>query len=174
MLVVHDESTFHTNDDDPYMYVEEGRTNCLKRKNVGGGINVSAFCSEKEGVVRLTDDQFRDAQRRRPGIKQDSTIKMKCDTKYATEKTGDTLMGVRHNGWWNNDLVLAQIDRCIPIFEEQHPGCQGLFLFDNSTGHNAYADDALLAHKMGYLPGGKQPLMRETVYVEGQEAVPCF
>ena len=90
------------------------------KATVGGGINVSAFCSEKEGVVRLTDDQFRDAQRRRPGIAQDSTIKMKCGTgtKYSTEKTGDTLMGVRHNGWWNNDLVLAQIDRWIPIFEE--------------------------------------------------------
>ena len=34
----------------------------------------------------------------------------------------------------------------------------------NSTGHNAFADDALIARKMNCLPGGKQPLMRETVF----------
>ena len=31
-------------------------------------------------------------------------------------------------------------------------------------GHNAYAEDALLAHKMNVNPGGKQPKMRDTVW----------
>ena len=166
VLVVHDESTFHTNDDDPYMYVEEGRSNCLKRKDQGGGINVSAFLSEKCGVVRLTDAELNQLRQRHPDINiaQDSTVKMKIGTKYSTANTGDTLLGLEHSGWWNNELVLAQIKKMIPIFEAQHPGCQGLFIFDNSTGHNAYATDALLARNMNSNPGGKQPCMRNTVW----------
>ena len=32
-----------------------------------------------------------------------------------------------------------------------------VFLFDHSSGHCAYAEDALLAHKMNVSDGGKQP-----------------
>ena len=173
VLVVHDESTFHTNDDDPYKYCEEGKASFLKRKDLGGGINVSAFLSEKCGVVRLNDEQWSRLKTTMPNIPQTSTVKMKIGTKYATAKTGEKLLGISHNGWWTNQLVLEQVKQMIPIFEAQHPGCQGVFQFDNSTGHNAYADDALLAHKMGFYPGGKQPRMRDTVW-KGQRQSMVF
>ena len=37
-------------------------------------------------------------------------------------------------------------------------------LFDQSSGHCAYANDALMAHKMNVSDGGKQPFMRDTVW----------
>ena len=37
-------------------------------------------------------------------------------------------------------------------------------IFDHSSCHGAYAEDALNAHKMNAKPGGKQPAMRYTVW----------
>ena len=162
VLVVHDESVFYTNDDENVAWVEDGRGHSLKRKNVGGGCNTSAFLSEEIGVLRMTDEQYAAYNAANPDsdLPQDSTVTMKIGTKYATAKTGETLLGLSHNGWWTNDLVIAQLNNAIKIFEQTHPGKVAVFQFDNSTGHNAFADDALIAHKMSATPGGKQPLMR--------------
>ena len=49
-----------------------------------------------------------------------------------------------------------------------------LFLFDQSSGHCAYADDALIASKMNVSDGGKQPFMRPTRWDgEDQSMVTC-
>ena len=39
-----------------------------------------------------------------------------------------------------------------------------VWIFDHSSCHGAFAEDALNAHKMNARPGGKQPLMRDTVW----------
>ncbi|CAO3703083.1 unnamed protein product [Rhizopus stolonifer] len=44
--------------------------------------------------------------------------------------------------------MIEQFKEAVKIFDELHPMSQGLFLFDNSSNHNAYADDALLAGRM--------------------------
>jgi len=89
------------------------------------------------------------------------------------------------------DSIIPQlVERIIPTFERLHPGDQMLIMFDNSSGHSAYADDALVASKMNMglsacignsflnvspaeveSTGGKQPLMRDGWYdchVSGQ------
>ena len=38
-----------------------------------------------------------------------------------------------------------------------------MWVFDNSSCHNAYSDDALLASRMNAKPGGKQPVLRDTM-----------
>ena len=38
--------------------------------------------------------------------------------------------------------------KAIPVFEEVHPGCQALFIFDQSSVHAALAPDALKAFEM--------------------------
>ncbi|OAD01012.1 hypothetical protein MUCCIDRAFT_112439 [Mucor lusitanicus CBS 277.49] len=43
----------------------------------------------------------------------------------------------------SRELFLA-----VQIFEELHPNCKGVFLFDNSSNHQAYSADALLARNM--------------------------
>jgi hypothetical protein len=52
-------------------------------------------------------------------------------------------------------------EKFIPAFEAIHgPGYQALLMVDNSQGHSAYAEDALVATWMNVNPGGKQPKMR--------------
>ena len=51
--------------------------------------------------------------------------------------------------------MYTQLNHAITVFEILHPGCKGLFLFDNSTGHSKMAEDALLAQNMNSGPGGK-------------------
>ena len=58
-------------------------------------------------------------------------------------------------------------EKAIPIFERMHPGAVGVFAFDNSSAHAAFAADALNAKRMNVSPGGKQPKMRDTVF-DGQ------
>src|SRR6185437_14178372 len=55
--------------------------------------------------------------------------------------------------------------RVIPMFEILHPGCTGVFCFDQSTNHNAMAADALVVTKMNLGPGGVQPKMRDGWYI---------
>jgi len=44
-----------------------------------------------------------------------------------------------------------------------YPDGVGVFIFDCSSAHEAYADDALMVHKMNRGPGGQQPKMHDTV-----------
>ena len=44
------------------------------------------------------------------------------------------------------------------------PNSQGLFLFDNAPIHKKYPDDALNADRMDVCPGGKQPIMKDTIF----------
>lgn len=162
VLVVHDESCMYVNDDEHSQWVEKGKGHALKKKDRGPAINNSVFLSEQTGVVRFTDEQYAEYKRLHPDsdLRKDSTVSMVIGADQATSITGKQLLGVSHKGYWVNAHMLAQLKFTIKIFESTHPGKQGLFLFDNSTGHNAYPEDALLAHKTNSGPGGKQPVMR--------------
>ena len=39
-------------------------------------------------------------------------------------------------------------ENAIGLFDSLHPGCTAVFLFDNSSNHGAYSDDALVASRM--------------------------
>lgn len=45
-----------------------------------------------------------------------------------------------------------------------------VFIFDQSSNHCAFSDDALNAKRMNVKPGGKQPVMRSTTW-NGQRQV---
>jgi len=47
-----------------------------------------------------------------------------------------------------------------------HPGCTGVFCFDQSTNHNAMAADALIATRMNLGPGRTQPRIRDGWYID--------
>jgi len=59
----------------------------------------------------------------------------------------------------------------IPAFEKAHgAGYQALFMVDNSQGHSAYSEDALLVSRMNVGPGGKQARMRNGWFIrDGQK-----
>jgi len=81
------------------------------------------------------------------------------------------------SGYWCGDDVLFQLEHAITLFEVKHPGCKGLWLFDNSTGHNKMASDALLTSRMNLEPGGQFPSqLRTTTYkgVDGSNVEQSF
>ncbi|KAG1790729.1 uncharacterized protein HD556DRAFT_1446007 [Suillus plorans] len=70
--------------------------------------------------------------------------------------------GKNHKGYWNGEMFIKQLnEKIIPTFENIHrPGYQALFLIDDSQGHSAYAEDALLISRMNINLAGKQAHMR--------------
>lgn len=71
--------------------------------------------------------------------------------------------GSNGDPWWDNDQLMAQVKSAIEIFEAAHPGCQGVFVFDQSSAHASLPPDALRAFDMNKSNGGKQRKQRDTV-----------
>jgi hypothetical protein len=55
------------------------------------------------------------------------------------------------------------MDNAITIFEELHPGCAALFIFDQSSAHASLGEDALRASTMNKKNGGSQRRQKDTV-----------
>lgn len=71
--------------------------------------------------------------------------------------------GSKGDPWWDMEQLLVQIRAAIKIFEEAHPGCQALFIFDNSSSHASLGSDALHAFEMNKGNGGKQRFQKDTI-----------
>ena len=69
--------------------------------------------------------------------------------------------GKNSDGYWKSADMAKQVERMVGKFESMHPGCKGLFCFDQSSNHAAMPEDALVASRMNLNPGGKDvPIMR--------------
>ena len=65
------------------------------------------------------------------------------------------------------DRFLQQMEHGVRIADVKYPrndGYRVMWLFDHSSCHNAYANNALNAAHMNAKPGGKQPCLRDTVW----------
>ena len=71
--------------------------------------------------------------------------------------------GVDGNPWWDHKQLLVQVDKVIKIFEEVHPDCVRLFVFDQSSAHASLGDDALHAFEMNRSNGGARRKQKDTV-----------
>ena len=71
------------------------------------------------------------------------------------------LLETQNDGYFDSDEFLVQVDEAIDIFEASY---QGLFIFDNAPLHKKCPEDALKVENMNVRPGGKQPIMRNTVF----------
>jgi hypothetical protein len=58
-------------------------------------------------------------------------------------------------------LIDQVIKKAIPVFEEAHPGCKALYIFDQSSAHAALVPDALKAFEMNKSNGGEQRWKRK-------------
>ena len=91
-----------------------------------------------------------------------------CNTIGWMKDAGESLeYGKNYEGYWTGEMLAKQLkDKAIDVFEAAHaPGTLGVFIFDNSSGHSVYADDALVSSRMNVGPGGKNvPIMREGWY----------
>ena len=130
----HDESTFYANADQS-RYWDDGTLSVLKQKSLGQAIMVSDFIDEA------------------------SSDYLQHDNKIAR-----LLLETNSDGYFDSDKLISQVERAIDIFESRHPDAQALFLFDNAPSHKKCAEDALNTEKMNVRPGGKQPLLRDTIF----------
>ena len=79
--------------------------------------------------------------------------------------------GKNSQGYWTNSHMQDQLKLAVRLFEEMHPSCQGLFIFDQSSNHGALSEDALRATTMNLGPGGKQPKMRDGYFLKDEVRV---
>lgn len=126
VFVTHDECTFYANDGKNDIWLMEGE-NYIRKKSMSSSIMVSEFQCPCHGTMRIRNW-----------------------TSRTLFKTGDS----RDDWWTYGNMVNQLVNDAIPLFESFHPGCKAVFLFDNSSNHGAYSNDALVASRM---PLNKNP-----------------
>lgn len=105
VFVTHDESTFYANDGKNDLWLLEGE-NYIRKKDAGASIMISEFQCPCHGTMRSNG--------------RSSRVVFKA--------------GAHREGWWTIVEMLNQLKNdAIPIFEELHPGCQAVFLFDREV-----------------------------------------
>ena len=116
----------------------------------GAGIMVSDFIGEKDGYLLLSDaEEFEADKQKFPEITEP---KARAYLEYGESK----------EGYWTSEKFIRQIKNSAKIAEFKYPrenGYRVIWIFDHSSCHGAYSDDALNAYKMNAKPGGKQPKM---------------
>ncbi|KAG1775117.1 hypothetical protein EV702DRAFT_1180521 [Suillus placidus] len=136
-----------------YMELEIFPRNHLK---VGRGISLSTArrwlrsqANDAVGQYWVFEDEFRLRKKGAGrGLHRSDVI---CSTVGHLVEAGETMeYGKNHEGYWCGENFCTQLtEKIIPTFERAHgPGYQALFLIDNSQGHSAYAEDALLVSRM--------------------------
>lgn len=106
--------------------------------------------------MALTDEQFKEAKKCNPSIKKNAREFLE----YWENR----------EGYWTCDKFVKQMERAVDIAEikySKEDGWRHVWVFDHSSCHAATADDALDVNKMNVNPGGKQRVMRDTVW-QGQ------
>lgn len=74
--------------------------------------------------------------------------------------------GANGDPWWDTNQLIAQLKSAIKIFEAAHPGCQALFIFDNSSAHASLPPDALKAFEMNKSDGRRKWIQHNTIIPE--------
>ncbi|KAG2191293.1 hypothetical protein INT47_005117 [Mucor saturninus] len=120
VFVTQDESTFYANDGKNDLWLEDGE-NHIRKKGPGSSIMISEFQCPCHGTMKIENWSSR--------------------TKF---KAGDS-----REGWWTYKHMVEQLEEnVIGLFDALHPGCKAVFLFDNSSNHGAYSDEALVVNRM--------------------------
>ena len=111
---------------------------------------VSDFITERDGYPRLTEDQYEEAKRKNPSIRMSARQLLEY--------------GESREGYWTSDKFMKQIERAVDVAEAKYPKKQGyrlFWVFDQSTRHTAYNEDALNVNSMNTRPGDRQTTVIE-------------
>jgi hypothetical protein len=71
--------------------------------------------------------------------------------------------GSNGDPWWDAAQLLEQMKDAISIFEEAYPGCEAVFIFDQSSAHASLPPDAIRPFDMNKSNGGKQRVQHDTI-----------
>jgi hypothetical protein len=158
VLVVQDETVFHTNEYCRRSWLAQDQQP-IQKKGGGWAIHVSDFISETVGRIKLTPELILDQLQ----LPQDL-----CLPEFEARKI--IYPGKGFDDWWSLKQLIKQIEITISIFQITHPNCVGVFVFDRSSTHEGFAEDALNVNHMNIKPGGKQKVLRDMVIPLGNLA----
>ncbi|KAG2126890.1 uncharacterized protein EDB93DRAFT_1272748 [Suillus bovinus] len=134
---------------------------------VGHGVSLSTAPNDGQSMSWVLDGKHKLRKKGvGRGLHQSSII---CSTVGHLEEAAHTIeYGKNYDRYWNGEMFVAQHSNVLT-----GPGYQALFLIDNSQGHSAYADDALLISRMNINPGGKQAQMKDGWFIDagGQKVI---
>ncbi|CAN0381205.1 unnamed protein product, partial [Ectocarpus fasciculatus] len=140
-LFFHDETTTKENDDGDHQWMSVKKGAAMKVKGEGRAAHISDEVLEAVEVLKKAA--------------ADCAVLKTANDPWTTAVI--MTVGKQHDGYWTSDRMCAQLPAAIAMFELTNgPHRKGVFIFDNSTGHNAYDKDALLAHKINSAPGGEK------------------
>ena len=74
-----------------------------------------------------------------------------------------TYPGKGFNAWWDLPQLITQLGHIIKVFNHTHLGCVAIFVFDQSSAHKGFAEDALNVNNINVHPRGKQRKLCDTV-----------
>ena len=160
VLIYHDESIFSTNEGQHWMWASEDMA-VLKPKTRGSGIMVSDYIDQHNGFLRLGDEEYRNAKAGDPSFPKEARALLEY--------------GAEREGYWTSEKFIANVADAVRIAEFKYPPHTHsiCWLFDQSSCHRAFAEDALNAKRMNLRPGGKQPKMHDTSW-GGKPQKLCF
>ena len=134
-MIYHDESIFCTNETQKWMWGTEDKPVILP-KTKGSGIMVSDFVEEYGGFLRLSDMEL--------------ALARKSDPEFPSEAREIFEYGAGKEGYWTSARFMAQIEKAVKIAEQKYNSTMYtlVWLFDQSSCHRAFAQDALNANRM--------------------------
>ena len=124
----------------------------LRPKSKGSGIMVSDFIDQHSGFLRLNEEE--------------QALDQSRDPEFPVEARALLEYGVESKGYWTGDKFMKNVEDAAGIAKFQYPNDKYTlaWLFDHSSCHRAFANDALNPKKMNVWPGKRQPRMRDTTW----------
>ena len=170
LLFSQDKCVFKSNDGANRAWRKHGVNNHQRKKSEGRGVMVSGFISESDGFLRFNEEEMQELEDiyAEPFTLTRSLAKLLRKTEFAGCSVTSHLYGKNYDGYWDNEKIMKhtrEFLRCAD-YRYRRNGVKILILFDWSSGHSAMADDALVAGKMGWNYGGRQPIMHATVVLD--------
>lgn len=151
VLLYHDESIFSTNEGQTWMWATED-TPVIQPKTKGAGIMVSDFIDQHRGYLRLTEAEH--------------TRALASDPDFPGTARATLEYGAEKEGYWTGEKFMTNVKDATRIAETIYPSTSHtlVWIFDQSSCHRAFSEDALNVRRMNVRPGGAQPPMRDTVW----------
>ena len=151
VLIFHDESIFNTNEGQTWIW-GTGDQPYIQPKTKGAGIMVSDFITQQMGFLRLSDQEHDIAKTLRHDFPQTARALLE----YGGDK----------EGYWTGEKFMANVKDAAAIAKFLFPAERYtiVWIFDQSSCHRAFSENALNARRMNVRPGGAQPCLRDTMW----------
>jgi hypothetical protein len=149
VLVMQDESIFHMNESWWCVWLGQDQQP-IQVKGNGRVIHVSDFIAETISRIKLSNEQIADQVK----LPEEHHLPV-----FEARKI--TYSGKGFNTWWDLPQLIKQVKTAIDVFNYTHLDCVAVFMFDRSSAHEGFTENALNVNSMNINPAGKQRKLRD-------------